>query len=94
MSRCLFLSDRFGYLVMCMKLVQKGLPNLPLKESQKKSLSLRKQFFIKKQYSISNYLCGTYRELSQKNRFQSLRIAALCLYNIQRKTWLLKNLPV
>ena len=32
-----------------------------------------------------------YNALSQKSRFQSVRIAALRLYNIQRKTWFFKN---
>ena len=31
------------------------------------------------------YLDNTYNELYQKNRFQSVRIAALCLYNMQRE---------
>ena len=37
--------DSFGYLVMCMKLVQKGLPNLPLKESPKKIMKSSKAIF-------------------------------------------------
>ena len=32
-----------------------------------------------------------YNELSQKNRFQSVPIAALCLYNIQRENLVFKN---
>ena len=35
-----------------------------------------------------------YNELSQKNRFQSVPIAALRLYNIERETRFLKNLSV
>ena len=32
-----------------------------------------------------------YNELSQKNRFQSVPIVALCLYNIQRENLVFKN---
>ena len=32
-----------------------------------------------------------YNELSQKNRFQSVPIAAFCLYNIQRENLVFKN---
>ena len=32
-----------------------------------------------------------YNELSQKNRFQSVRITALCLYNIQRENLVFKK---
>ena len=34
---------------------------------------------------------ASYYELSQKNRIQSVPIAALCLYNIQRENLVLKN---
>ena len=33
----------------------------------------------------------TYNELSQKTMFQSVPIAALCLYNIQRENLVFKN---
>ena len=49
---------------------------------------LQKQIFF---LVISKFI---YNELSQKNRFQSVPIAALYLYNIQSKTWFLKNLSV
>ena len=34
---------------------------------------------------------GRYNELSQKNRFQPVRVAALCLYNIQRENLVVKK---
>ena len=37
---------------------------------------------------------STYNELFQKARFQSVPIAALCLYNIQRENLVFKNLSV
>ena len=33
----------------------------------------------------------TYNELSQKTRFQSVPIAAFCIYNIQRENLVFKN---
>ena len=41
------------------------------------------------------FICHSYNELFQKkNRFQSVPIAALCLYNIQRESLVLKILLV
>ena len=44
-------------------------------------------------YLHKKYVC-TYNELSQKTRFPSVPIAALCLYNIQRDNLVLKMLSV
>ena len=38
-----------------------------------------------------NAILMCYNELSQKTRFQSVPIAALCLYNIQRENLVFKN---
>ena len=53
---------------------------------------------LKKNISILKYLYLDivnkhilYNELSQKTRFQSVPIAALCLYNIQRENLAFKN---
>ena len=46
------------------------------------------QFSIFKNPTLHSYLYNkhiTFNELSQKNRFKSVRIAALCLFNIQRE---------
>ena len=43
-------------------------------------------------FKTPNENCSTsYNELSQKTRFQSVPIAALCLYNIQRKNLVFKK---
>ena len=46
------------------------------------------------QFSLVTLFHLRYNQLSQKNRFQSVPIAALCLSNIQRKTWFFKNLSI
>ena len=47
-------------------------------------------------FSVNLPIVFIYYELSQKTRFQSVRIAALCLYNVTYsvKTWFLKDLSV
>ena len=48
-------------------------------------------FYSQSYFEQSYALVENYNELSQKTGFQSVPIAALCLYNIQRENLVLKN---